>query len=308
MQKAISILIPCYNTYCVELVKQLAEQCEDIEGLHYEIIVADDGSCDEHTRLCNKEILELDHVSYLIRKENVGRARIRNLLIQQALYPALLFIDADMIIHHANYILNYVQLSDTTSVAYGGYVLAQGSKSNLRFCYEQATSKQNQLRERTKHPYSKLRTSNLFVMRNVAQQHPFDEDLRQYGYEDMLLGIELKKAGVPVLHIENPVLFYRYENNAQFLQKTEQSLQNLFFLQHRLSDCSRLLNLVHTLQKWKVDWLYMYYWRSKQETWKAQLRGTAPNLNIFKRYKLGYLISLFEAADSIRPTSACHEV
>ena len=56
MQKAISILIPCYNTYCVELVKQLAEQCEDIEGLHYEIIVADDGSYDEHTRLRNKEI------------------------------------------------------------------------------------------------------------------------------------------------------------------------------------------------------------------------------------------------------------
>ena len=308
MQKALSILIPCYNTYCVELVRQLAEQCENIEGLHYEIIVADDGSCDEHIRMRNKEILELDYVIYLMRKENVGRARIRNFLAQQAQYPTLLFIDANMVVPRADYILNYMQLSDSTRVAYGGYLLAQGNESNLRYCYERAASAKNQLKERIKQPYRKLRTSNLFILREVVQQCPFDENLHQYGYEDMLLGVQLQKANIPIVHIENPVLFYRYESNAQFVRKTEESLRNLFLLRQRIGDFSQLLNTAKTMRAWHVDWIYLNYWSRKQQAWKAQLCSKAPNLNVFKNYKLGYLISLFAATDSNQPTNGCHTV
>ena len=71
-------------------------QCEDIEGLRYEIIVADDGSTDKHTCHINKEILELENARYILRKENVGRAAIRNFLAKEASYEWLLFIDGDM--------------------------------------------------------------------------------------------------------------------------------------------------------------------------------------------------------------------
>ena len=73
-KKELSILIPCYNCQCVELVKGLVTQCEDIEGLHYEVIVADDGSTDKHLCLLNEELLDLEHVRYITRGKNIGRA------------------------------------------------------------------------------------------------------------------------------------------------------------------------------------------------------------------------------------------
>ena len=42
----LSILIPTYNDDCRELVASLQQQADNISGLEYEILVADDGSTD----------------------------------------------------------------------------------------------------------------------------------------------------------------------------------------------------------------------------------------------------------------------
>lgn len=85
-------------------------QCENIEGLRYEIIVADDGSTDTHARLTNKEMLELANVIYLQRRENVGRARIRNVLARRATSAWLLFVDSDMTVCRDDFVLRYAEL------------------------------------------------------------------------------------------------------------------------------------------------------------------------------------------------------
>ena len=111
-------------------------QCEDIEGLRYEIIVADDGSTDKHTCHINKEILELENARHILRKENVGRAAIRNFLAKEAAYEWLLFIDSDMTMLLDDFILHYIELDNSFKVAYGGYQLGNGEISNLRYLYE----------------------------------------------------------------------------------------------------------------------------------------------------------------------------
>lgn len=50
MKKELSILIPTFNDICVDLVQALARQCESIQRLKYEIIVADDGSTNEDVK------------------------------------------------------------------------------------------------------------------------------------------------------------------------------------------------------------------------------------------------------------------
>ena len=115
-------------------------QCEDIEGLRYEIIVADDGSTDKHTCHINKEILELENARYILRKENVGRAAIRNFLADEASYEWLLFIDSDMTMLLDDFILHYIELDNSFKVAYGGYQLGNGEISNLRYLYEKNQS------------------------------------------------------------------------------------------------------------------------------------------------------------------------
>ena len=138
-KKELSILIPCYNCQCIELVKGLVSQCEDIEGLRYEVIVADDGSTDKHLCLLNEELLDLEHVRYITREKNIGRACIRNFLVQQATYEWVLFVDSDLSIIREDYILSYIQLDSTFLVAYGGYEVGNESCILTTICTQQTS-------------------------------------------------------------------------------------------------------------------------------------------------------------------------
>ena len=44
MKTQLSVLIPTYNYVCLPLVRELHKQAMAIEGLQFEIVVAEDGS------------------------------------------------------------------------------------------------------------------------------------------------------------------------------------------------------------------------------------------------------------------------
>ena len=64
----LSILIPTYNTLCVDLVRTLYEQAVKL-SLTYEIIVADDGSTDTQAIGTNQSIAEIPNCQYIVRQE-----------------------------------------------------------------------------------------------------------------------------------------------------------------------------------------------------------------------------------------------
>ena len=81
MINSLSILIPTYNNVCLELVRDLQAQASILSStndLEYEILVADDGSTDKNAIEKNRKINELNNCRYIERKENIGRAAIRN--------------------------------------------------------------------------------------------------------------------------------------------------------------------------------------------------------------------------------------
>ena len=85
--KSISILIPTYNDICVTLVKDLLDQCIDIIGLDFEILVGDDGSTSQASIDANQEIDVLPHCKILRCTKNSGRATTRNFLARKAQFP-----------------------------------------------------------------------------------------------------------------------------------------------------------------------------------------------------------------------------
>lgn len=110
MINSLSILIPTYNNVCLELVRDLQAQASILSStndLEYEILVADDGSTDKNTIEKNCEINGLDNCRYIERKENIGRAAIRNFLAKEAKYPWLLFIDSNMNVINNQYLAKY---------------------------------------------------------------------------------------------------------------------------------------------------------------------------------------------------------
>ena len=291
-KQELSVMIPTYNHVCVPLVKQLAQLLQ-ISAVSYEIIVADDGSTDVETVAENKTINDLPHCRYIIRQANVGRAAIRNFLVQQAQYAYVLFIDSDMTILNDHLIRRY--LDNTCNTVIDGGVAIHGDenllKGNLRYLYEKAEEASHTAPERQKDPYQHLHTTNLFVARDLILKYPFDERFRHYGYEDVLLGKTFRIQHIPIEHIDNPLGFCTFESNTAFVEKTEEGLRTLYQFRQELRGYSRLLTLVSNIHFPVILSMIRLWHRLFGSLERRLLCGSHPNLLVFKLYRLGYYLS-----------------
>lgn len=286
----LSILIPLYNGDCRAMVEELCTQASDMEGLDYEVIVADDGSSDRAAVECCREVEYLPHCRFIAREENVGRAAIRNFLARQATKEWLLFLDCDMSIISARFLSAYLEADG--DVVYGGYRVGDAPRSCLRWLYEKASEPEHTAERRRQRPYQHFHTANFLVRRDIMLAHPFDESFRRYGYEDVLFGKQLRQASIPITHINNPTGFLKFEDNSRFVAKTEEGLQTL--LQHReqLRGYSQLLTFVDGIHVGLVRFAIRLWHRCAGRLERRQLCGSSPSLRLFSLYKLGYFLSL----------------
>ena len=294
----LSILLPVYNCSCVALVTELQRQCVECKA-DFEIIVADDGTLSgaigtnvacQHLIDENKVIEQLKGVRYIIREKNVGRSAIRNFLVSQAKGDRLLFIDGDLSLDNSSFIHNYLHAEG--DVVVGGIAIGGNPdqwKGNLRYRYERQCEAINTVESRQSQPYQHLAT-NLFVRRSVLGEQPYDEKISHYGYEDVLLGKRFQQQQVAIKHIENPVLFCDFEDNASYLAKTEEALRTLFTFRNELKGYSRLLDKAEQIERLHLSPLFVTAYKLFNEPIKNCLLGNKPKVFWFNIYKLLYYL------------------
>lgn len=302
MPHDLSILIPTYNNACLELVKSLQAQASAMPGLHYEIIVADDGSTDIESVKTNRGINTIPHCRYIERERNTGRAVIRNFLAQQSAGEWLLFIDSDMVVRNASFVANYVstihaQKGTSRPIIYGGYTIAfadhNALSGNLRYIFEQKNKQNADYRLRQAHPYHDFHTSNFIVSRDIMLQHPLDERFRHYGYEDVLWGKTLQDHGIAILHVDNPLSFEHFETNKAFLDKTEEGLHTLYQFRDELRGYSTLIKHAEKVCRLPfAQWCVTKAFPFASLHIKSTLMGNGNNIALFNIYKLMYFIRL----------------
>ncbi|MBR5656954.1 MAG: glycosyltransferase family 2 protein [Prevotella sp.] len=293
MKKSLSILIPTFNDTCLQLVRQLNEQATHIDGLAYEILVADDGSTDASVVETNQQINSLPHCRFIRREENVGRSTIRNILAKTAQYEWLLFVDSDMSVAREDFIKKYVETEGSN--LYGGYIVTGDERQlegNLRFIYEKKAEGAHTFDRRQQNPYADFHTSNFLIDRTLYEQHPLDTRFRHYGYEDVLMGKELQQADIHITHIDNPLAFATFEDNPHFVEKTEEGLRTLAAFKDELEGYSRLLAFALKAKRTGINKIITFVYKRMSERWRNNLCGNHPSLSIFKWYKLGYLLQL----------------
>ncbi len=290
MKRELSILIPIYNGDCRQMVSDLCRQAQLLEGLRYELVMADDGSSDRSCVALNSQMASLPGCRFIDRGVNSGRAAIRNFLARQACYEWLLFLDCDMTIISPQFLQDYLQ-SDA-DILYGGYRVGSGASTNLRYRYEKACEPQHSAEQRRKRPFQHFHTCNFMVRRDIMLAHPFDERFRNYGYEDVFFGKQLCEAGLSITHINNPVGFHDFEENAHFISKTEESLHTLYQFRNDLRGYSRMLTLTEGIHLSMVRTL-IKLWHRLAGPWERRLLcGSHAHLNLFKLYKIGYYLSI----------------
>ena len=290
---ALSILIPTYNDLCFTLVGDLRQQAEEA-GIDYEILVGDDGSTDAEVIEKNRKICKWPHCHYLIQIQNIGRAAIRNFLAKEAHHDWLLFIDSDMTIARVDYLSKYLAM-EGSEVVDGGVIIggdADTLNGNLRYLYEKTSEQEHTAEKRQQHPYQDFHTANFLIRRDLMLAHPFDERFRHYGYEDVLFGKQLRAKGAKITHIDNPLGFSTFEENTQFILKTEEGLRTLHQFQSDLRGYSRLLTLVEGIHL-PIILSLIRCWHKLFGKWERKnLCGSHPSLRLFKLYKLGYYLKI----------------
>lgn len=290
----LSILIPTYNYNVYPLVKELHRQCIE-SAIDFEILCQDDAS--ESFKEGNLKINHLPFCHYYLSDKNSGRTLTRNKLAEKAIHDWLLFLDADVIPAHSNFIKNYISHVNSKSKAiFGGYCYQNtkpGFESKFRFKYGKEREEKSAL-QRNLTPYKYIFSGNFLIFKKTFIETNFAEHGNYYGM-DVFFSYQLYIKKIEVLHIENAIYHLGLETNQIFFEKSLKAVENK---KHFLSNYSEIEKISPLLKKYNVIKQYhllptvILFFKISEPFLKRRILCKKPSLFCFDIYRLGYICTL----------------
>jgi len=290
----ISLLIPVYDYDIVTLVHSMKSALGEVPEF-CEILIGNDGSSAEFNE--KYKSLEGENVKVISSPKNIGRASIRNKLALAAQGDFLLFIDADAMLPGTAeaYMLKWLPYIPASRVVCGGVLYHQSAPGDpdklLRWKYGKSREERKAV-ERNKHPHAAFSTFNVLISKSVFAKIRFNEELKQYGHEDTLMGYQLKKAGIEILHIDNGLIHEGLESNKDYLSKTKLGTENLSMLYDNVtdkkafSDTVRILKVYNILNVLRLTRILAGIFIRYRERMEIRLDSNRISLNLFRFYKI----------------------
>ena len=290
----ISLLIPVMDYDIVALVHSMKNAMAKVPELH-EILIGDDGSLPEYREKYRS--LEGNGVKLIVSEKNIGRASIRNLLAREAKGDYLLFIDADAMLPATAeaYLRKWISTAGLARVLSGGILYHESPPGDpdklLRWKYGMM-KEQKKAADRNKHSNAGFSTFNVLIEKSVFSKIRFNEELRQYGHEDTLMGYQLRKAGISILHVDNGLIHEGLESNKEFLAKTKLGIENLSKLYDMVTDRKafsqtvRMLRLYNKLRLFRLTRILAGVFIKYRDRMEISLDSNKISLNLFSIYKI----------------------
>ncbi len=278
----LSILIPIYNYNCVKLVQKLHSQAVK-ESITFEILCFDDGSALYKEE--NRKINSIPHCKYVELETNIGRSKIRNLLAENASYDYLLFLDCDVEILSMEYIKTYLENLQDFNIISGKRIYTAMPPADTKYYFHWYYGTYREVKS------DNFMSNNFIIKKSLWQRIRFNENIASYGHEDTLFQIQLEQEGILVHFIDNPVIHIGLDSNDFFIEKSNESIENLLNISKKetLSDKVRLLKTYHTIRRWKFNHIFSFLFPLIRKFFIKNFTGKRPNLLAFDIYKLMYI-------------------
>ena len=205
-----SIIIPTYNRKPIleKCIQALENQVITDSNLisNYEIIIVDDGSTDETISWLKQQ--SFPHVRWF-EQDHQGPATARNLGVEKAKGEIIVFIDSDLVVTetflqaHAN-VLN-PSIDCRRQVAPRHRAFTYGRVINTSN-FENPTAEPYKL---TDFSAAYFATGNVAIHRQWLEKAGlFDTQFQLYGWEDLELGVRLKKLGLKLIKCPDAVGYH----------------------------------------------------------------------------------------------------
>lgn len=203
----ISVVIPTYNRLPIlrKCLAALEKQNFDSNIIQeYEIILVDDGSTDNTLEWIAKNKTKFPHLK-IFQQNHQGPAAARNLGIEKSQGDTTIFIDSDLVVTE-----KFLQ-SHANALISG----AEKIKSDRLFTYGAVINTCN-FDHPTSEPYkitdfsaAYFATGNVAIAKKWLEQvGKFDTEFSLYGWEDLELGVRLKKLNLKLIKCPEAVGYH----------------------------------------------------------------------------------------------------
>ena len=265
----LSVIVPVYNAeqYLRSCVDCILDATIFLGGGKSEIILIDDGSIDDSSRICN-ELAEKNREIKVFHISNQGVSKARNYGIENSRGKYIAFVDADDYIEKNMYKIMIAQMeSDSTldvGVCLWNFIDQNGkkvvNKENISFsAYGKQTG-----RDFLKHIYDDSYTNGIVVSpwnkifkRECIVKHKM---VGRYAEDDYLMSKVFSNDDCRIVVIKE--ILYNYCENDDQMTKKEDNINKLFFLdvlKERELLFSYSDELVFKTQKLYVEMCIEYY-------------------------------------------------
>jgi glycosyltransferase involved in cell wall biosynthesis len=203
----ISIIIPTYNRRpilekCLKALENQQINREEIKD--YEIVVVDDGSTDETLQWIANNTDNFPHVK-VFDQQHEGAAAARNLGIRKTQGDIIIFIDSDLVVTekflqaHVNALREGQEKLKSDRVFTYGWVINTCN-------FDNPTSEPYKI---TDFSAAYFATGNVAIARKWLEEAGlFDTQFQLYGWEDLELGVRLKKLDLKLIKCPEAVGYH----------------------------------------------------------------------------------------------------
>ena len=284
----ISICIPVYNFDINELVFALQSEIS-YSNLSAEILLIDDASSIAFREQTTQAFQLAQNT--IVLNENKGRSGARNLFLNIAKGDYLLFLDCDVKIMNKNFIENYISVitnKPEIDLFYGGFTVDE-EYNNLRNFYSRKREISTNFGSKD---FNTFKTANFLIKKEVFKKFPFNEKMKQYGYEDYLFAKVLEENRINYLYTNNPVMHMDYSESQDFLNKIDLAMDSLYQLSKDAFYCEKIKDIKiykasQLLSDFRMEFVFLKAFRLIEKSIRKNLLSESPNIFLFDLYKLG---------------------